>query len=302
MKKAIGIDLGGTSVLGGIINENGEMLKKTKRDTFSANNTNEVLNSIKEVIDELLEDNILGIGIGSPGFIDSKEGKVLEVGGNIEGWANTDIRGELKGFFPNHPIFVENDANVAAICEKWVGNGQNLKSFLMITLGTGVGGAVFLEKEGILKGQNYQGAEFGHAILYPFGKKCSCGQNGCVEKYISGTAIETMYKEKSGRHKKGKDIFKDIDDEIANEVVDTFTKNLGIYLVNLKNLLDPEGVVIGGGVINSNKYWWDKMVENYKKFSNSPETMEILPAIYLNDAGMIGAGKLVFEGVEDTKG
>lgn len=297
MKKSIGIDLGGTSIFGGIINEKGKILKKIKRDTSLLKNKIEILNSIREVIDELIEEDVIGIGIGSPGFIDSKNGKVLEIGGNIKGWANTNIKGEMENFFPKHTVFVENDANVAAMCEKWVGNGKDLKSFLMITLGTGVGGAVFLEKEGILKGQNYQAAEFGHAILYPFGPKCTCGQNGCVERYISGTAIEAIYKKKTGKHKKGKDIFKDTDDEIANKVVDEFTKNLAISIVSLKNLFDPEGIIIGGGVINSKEYWWENMVKNYKILSNSPEAMEIIPAIYLNDAGMIGAGKLVFEGV-----
>lgn len=298
MKKVIGIDLGGTSVFGGVINEKGQILKKIKKDTSTANDRIEVLNRIKAVIGELLQDGIIGIGIGSPGFIDTERGKVLEIGGNIKGWANTDIRKELKTSFPKHPIFVDNDANVAAMGEEWVGSGKDLKNFLMVTLGTGVGGAAFLEKEGILKGQNYQAAEFGHAILYPFGNKCSCGQNGCVERYISGTAIEARYKEKTGKHKKGKDIFKDIDDEISNKIVEEFTKDLAVYLVSLKNIFDPQGIIIGGGVINSKKYWWEKMVKDYKKLSNSPETLKILPATYLNDAGMIGAGKLVFERVK----
>lgn len=297
MKKTIGVDLGGTSVFGGVINEDGHILKKAQRDTYRAKNKETVLNTIREVIEELLEEDIIGIGIGSPGFIDSKEGRVLEVGGNIKNWANTNIRKELECFFPNYPIFVENDANLAAVCEKWLGSARDFKSFLMITLGTGVGGALYLEKEEIWKGANYQAGEFGHAILYPFGKKCNCGQSGCVEKYISGNAIESIYKEKTGNYKSGKDIFKDKDDKIANEVIEDFTKDLAIYLVSLKNIFDPEGVIIGGGVINSREYWWEKMIENYKKFSNSPESMEIIPAAHLNDSGMIGAGKIVFDNI-----
>lgn len=298
MKKVIGIDLGGTSILAGIIDEEGQILKRSERDSSSANNRIEVINRIKEVIDELLEDDIIGIGIGSPGFIDTENGRVLEVGGNIKGWAYTDINKELKKFFPDYPIYVGNDANVAALCEHWKGAAKEFKSFLMITLGTGVGGGVFLEKEGILEGANYQAAEFGHSILYPFGEECSCGQNGCVEMYISGTAIERIYKEKSNKYKKAKDIFRDKDDIASKAVVEEFTKNLGVYLVSLKNLFDPQGVVIGGGVINSKEYWWDKMINAYKENSNSPETLNIMPAVYLNDAGMIGAGKMVFDNIK----
>lgn len=294
----IGIDVGGTSIYAGIITEQGEILKRSQRETFSVSGKIDVLNRISEVIDELLEEDILGIGIGSPGFIDSKNGRVLEVGGNIKNWANTNIREEINKRFPGIPVFVENDANVAALCEHWIGGAKDFKNFIMITLGTGVGGAIYLEKGGILKGKGYQAAELGHAILYPFGEKCNCGQNGCVERYISGTAIERIYKEKSCEYKKGKDIFKDINNKISTEVITEFTKNLGVFLVSLKNIFDPEGIIIGGGVINSRGYWWDDMMKNYEKLSNNPSAMKILPAIYLNDAGMIGAAKSVFDNLK----
>lgn len=298
MKKAIGIDLGGTSINGGLISEDGEIFKKTKRDTFSVKTKLDVLNLINKVIEELFEDGIIGIGIGSPGFIDSRQGKVLKVGGNIKDWAYTNIREEINKNFPNIPIFVENDANVAALCEHWIGGARDLNNFIMITLGTGVGGAIYLEKEGILKGENYQAAELGHSILYPFGEKCNCGQRGCVEKYISGSAIERIYKEKSGNFKKGKDIFKDREDEIAIETVKRFTKDLAVFLVTIKNTFDPGGIIIGGGVINSKEYWWKDMMKNYKEFSNDSSRMNIIPAIYLNDAGMIGAAKSVFDNLK----
>lgn len=298
MKKVIGIDLGGTKINAGVIDENGEIIKRTHRDTSSASGREDVLNRISETIEELWSEDILGIGIGSPGFIDSKEGRVLKIGGNIEDWANTNIRKELNKRFPNISVFVENDANVAALCEDWIGGAKDLKSFIMITLGTGVGGAIYLEKEGLLKGEGYQAAELGHSILYPFGEQCNCGQKGCVEEYISGPAIERIYREKSGKTKNGEDIFNDGSDIIAKEVVEQFTRNLAVFLVSLKNIFDPEGVIIGGGIINSKDYWWDDAIKYYKDFSNDPESMDILPAIYLNDAGMIGAGKAVFDNLE----
>lgn len=295
MRKAIGIDLGGTSICGGIINEKGEILKRADRDTPIDKGRRGVLDAIIDVIDELMEEDILGIGIGTPGCIDSINGKVLDIGGNIEEWANTDLRGEISKIYPNSPIYVENDANVAALCEGWIGAGKNFKYFVMITLGTGVGGAVYTEKEGILKGHNFQGAELGHAILYPKGRDCNCGQHGCVDVYISGDAVEQKYYEVTGERKKGKDIFKDsLTDKISNKVIEEYCEDIAIYLVSLKNIFDPQGLIIGGGVINSKDIWWDKMLKYYKEYSNSTNSMEVVPAIYLNYAGMIGAGRIVF--------
>lgn len=300
MRKVIGIDLGGTTILGGVINENGEIIKRAERETGIGLGKIEVLNRMSQIISELLVDQIIeGIGIGTPGFIDSEEGKVLSIGGNIKDWAGTDIKGELSKTYNDLPIFVENDANVAGICESWIGAGRNLKTFVMITLGTGVGGAIYTSKEGIWHGHRYQGAELGHVILYPKGRVCNCGQSGCVERYISGRAVEELYLEKTGIEMKGKDIFKNsINDLISKQIIDNFVENLAIYIVSLKNIFDPEGIIIGGGVINSKDYWWDKTIDYYKKYSNNPDGMKILPAIYLNDAGMIGAAKVVFDKIK----
>ena len=302
MDKVIGIDLGGTSIYGGLIDKEGNILKRASRDTKSAKGRKEVLKLISETIKELIQEDVLAIAIGSPGFINSEEGKVLEVGGNIEGWANTDIKGELSKEFPNTLIFVENDANVAALCEKWIGAAKDFKSFVMITLGTGLGGAIYIEKQGLLTGHNFQGAELGHSILFPKGRQCNCGQRGCVEEYISGTAVENIYFELTGERKEGKEIFKLLkEDKTAKKVIEDFAENLAIYLVSLKNILDPQGIVIGGGVINSKEYWWDKMISYYREYSNNPKGMKIVPAVYLNDAGMIGAGKIAFDKASQNK-
>lgn len=295
MKRAIGIDLGGTSIKGGLIDEEGNILKKVKKDTVTARGKTQVLERISQVIDMLKDDNLIGIAIGSPGFIDSDEGKVLKVGGNIKDWAGTKIKGELEKKHPNIPIFVENDANVAAICEHWLGAAKEYDNFIMMTLGSGLGGAIYIENHGLIKGHRYRGGELGHAIFIPEGKLCSCGQKGCVEQYISGNAVENIYEKRAGFKKKGKDIFKSMnDDKIANEVVHEFSHNLGIYISSLKNIFDPQGIVIGGGVINSKAYWWDKMIESYMDYCNDWEDMDIVPAEFLNNAGMIGAGKIVF--------
>ncbi len=297
MKKVIGIDLGGTSIYGGLIDEKGEILKKASRDTGSQEGRKIVLGRIMEVIDELMEgETVEGIGLGSPGFIDVEQGKVLFLGGNIKEWTGVNIKEELSSQIGGLPIFIENDANVAAICEEWLGKAKGLDSFIMLTLGTGVGGGIYSKKAGLWYGKNYQGAELGHVILHPNGRLCGCGQKGCVEQYISGNAIEKNYLEITGERLKGKDIFaKSETDKNCKKTVEKFAEDLGLYLVSIKNIFDPEGVVIGGGVINSKEYWWDEMLRYYKENCNNPKGMEILPAKFLNDAGMIGAAKVVFD-------
>lgn len=299
MKKVIGIDLGGTSIYGGLIDESGEILKRSIRDSKAQEGREKVLNRLSQVIEELIEgEKVEAIGIGSPGFINTEDGRVLSVGGNIQGWAYTHIREELKNRFKDIPIFVENDANAAAICESWLGAAKGLDSFIMITLGTGVGGAIYSEKSGIWHGENYQGAELGHVILYPNGRRCNCGQKGCAEQYISGNAIEKIYYVMAGESLRGKEIFKNSQkDEYAKKVVEKYTEDLGTYLISIKNMFDPEGIIIGGGVINSKQYWWDNTVKYYKKNCNNPEGTVILPAKHLNDSGMIGAAKLAFDNI-----
>ena len=298
MKKVIGIDLGGTSIYGGIIDEEGRVLKKASSESSGEAGRETVLENIIKVIKELLEgEEVQAIGLGSPGHIDAKEGKVLSIGGNIHNWAYTDIRGELSKVFEDIPIFVENDANVAIICEQWLGAAKELDTAIMITLGTGVGGGIY-SNTGIWYGENYKGAELGHVVVYPNGRKCGCGQKGCVEQYVSGSAVENMYCELTGRKIKGQYIFENAEkDEICGKIVSEFIENLGIFLISLKNIFDPAGIIIGGGVINSREYWWDETIRYYNENCNSPEGTKILAAEFLNDAGMIGAAKVALDNI-----
>ena len=296
MRKVIGIDVGGTSIAGSIINERGQILKTRELKTSKSGSSFKVINGIKDIIDELyVKDEICGIGIGAPGFIDTNNGRVLSVGGNIEGWAGTNLKDEINNYY-NLPIKIENDANAATICEAWLGAGKNMKSFIMLTIGTGLGGGIFIQGQGIWKGEHFQAAEFGHSLLYPGGIQCNCGQKGCSERYISGSAIENHFLEISGKNLTGIEIFDLYEsNHNAKVVIDNFARNLGYLIISLKNLFDPEGIVIGGGIINSKSYWWDNMITSYKDGVNDPANLIILPAEHLNDAGMIGAAKAVLD-------
>ncbi|HMM69388.1 MAG TPA: ROK family protein [Gudongella oleilytica] len=296
MKKAIGLDLGGTKINGALILEDGLFLKRASTNTRNEGDPSIILRQLAEMIAQLSEgEEVVGAGIGSPGFVDSENGRIMAVGGNIAGWAWTDVKAGLSDLSPL-PVVMENDANCAAACEAWLGAGKDLSSFVMLTIGTGLGGAIWLPQLGLWRGSNFRAAELGHSILIPRGRKCTCGQYGCVERYASGTAIEENYFELSGCRIDGTSIVASYDvDEFARQSVDRFARDLGIFLATLRNIIDPEAFIIGGGVIDSRTIWWDTMINEFKNQVNDPSSIEILPAQYGNDAGMLGAASLVFD-------
>ena len=296
MKKVIGIDLGGTKINGAVVDESGEILRLNTLSTSKSGSSGEVMDGIRELIRALRDDQeISAIGIGSPGFIDSENGKVLSVGGNIEGWAGTDIKGPLEREF-GIPVQVENDANVAGLCEAWIGAGRDRDSFVMLTVGTGLGGAIYTKREGLWRGNHFQAAELGHSILYPGGHGCSCGQRGCTEQYVSGTAVEDEYERLSGVRRTGREIFDSFkEDPISEKVVRKFAWDFSVFLVTIKNIFDPEAVIIGGGVILSRDSWWDEMIGNFNSQVNNDPGMEILPARHLNASGTIGAARAAMD-------
>lgn len=297
MKYAIGIDLGGTGIKGGLVNEMGEIVEQRSIPTSTVNT--EVLENIKNIISELrVGYDILGVGVGSPGTIDSKEGKVLTIGGNVSNWEGTEIKKYLQGHFPEYSIKVENDANCAGLCEMWIGAGKGHESALAITLGTGLGGFLFWNGD-LVRGARYRGSELGHTILYPNGRLCVCGQHGCTERYVSGTGLEENYFFFSEKRKTGEEIMASIEfDKNSRKTLDKFIDDLASFLVTCKNFYDPSVLIIGGGVINSSDLWWDEVIEKYKTKINAYDDMPIVKAKYLNSAGIIGAASLIINNYE----
>ena len=265
MTKTIGLDIGGTKIQGAVIDEKGEILKTYRLETCAREGKDKVLENISKIIDFLKTDEIKAIGVGTPGFIDSENG-IVTFAGNIDGWTGLNLKKEIEKI-SNLPVFIENDANIALVCEKWLGAGQGFKDIVMITIGTGLGGAVYNEKMGLLSGSHFQGAELGHLILHPNGEYCTCGQSGCAESYCSGTALVRHYEELTRNRLSGAEIFKISDkDENAKKVIERFTSDLAWFLTSLRNIFDPELIIIGGGVINSKDYWWDEVIENFNSY------------------------------------
>lgn len=300
MSKVIGIDIGGTKINACLIDDKGNILERKEVKTEGHLGRDAVLNKIKDCIKALSYKEALAIGIGTPGFIDSKNG-IVTFAGNISGWTGLNLKKSLEEVF-EIPVFVENDANIALLAEKWIGACKDYNDIVMITLGTGLGGAVYTKKAGLLEGAHFQGAELGHIMLYPGGNSCTCGQYGCAEAYCSGTAISNEYFNLTGKKLAGKKILEMAnEDEKAKKVLDDYQSNLAYLLTSLRNIFDPDCIVIGGGVINSKDLWWDGMIDKFKKVCNKPYNIDIIPAQFLNDAGVIGAAKIAFERINNEQ-
>lgn len=298
MKKVIGIDIGGTKINGAIISEKGEILRRSSVLTFSKNKDELVIDRIKVLINDLIEDEVEAIGIATAGFIDSENGIVV-FAGNIEGFTGLHLKDIIESYF-NIPVYVGNDANGAALAEKWLGEAKRYDSFVMLTMGTGLGGAIYNNKLGFWEGSNFQGAELGHIVLYPNGRLCTCGQKGCAEKYIAGSSLSINYEELTGKIITGPEIIDKLgEDNNAQLALNKLANDLGIYLSSIKNIFDPEGLIIGGGFIESADYWLDMAIDSYESYCNRPEGMKISVAKFLNDAGLLGAAKFALDNIGD---
>ena len=311
MKYGFGIDLGGTTVKIAYFDENGSMLEKWEIPTVTADGGSQILPDIAASIRDYLdghninETNILGLGIGVPGPVNAKG--VVNKCVNL-GWGVFNISEkltELTGF----PVKAGNDANVAALGEFWKGGGQGCDNMVFVTLGTGVGGGIVVEGN-LLHGAHGSGAEIGHLVLNRNETvPCNCGKYGCAEQYCSATGIVRMAKRyfeandvpsslKSIENLTCKDIFDagKAGDEAALAILDQVYAYMGEFLGNVCSVVNPEIVVIGGGVSKAG----DVLIEGVKPYFkksvfHAASGAEFTLASLGNDAGAYGAFKLALD-------
>lgn len=311
--KRIGVDIGGMSIKIGIVNENGEIEKKSvikTEDTFQ-----KVVDSLSEAILKLLSENnlsvkdILGIGIGCPGSVSVKTG-VIEFSGNLN-WTKAPLVDELKKKIDTKYRLV-NDANAAAYGEAIYGVAKGYENVIMFTLGTGVGGGIIINKK-LYEGNEDKAGEVGHTLLVMNGKQCTCGRKGCIEAYISASALirdtkEAMLADKDTKmwqhaqnnldNVNGRTAFDMAKqgDKTAQKVVDDYIMYLSEAIMDYLNIFRPQAFVIGGGISNEKSYLTDRIKAycepRFYGFKGTPKT-EILTATLGNDAGIIGAAALI---------
>ena len=312
-KYAVGVDLGGTNIKIGIVSQKGKIIKKISLDTLAAEGPDKVISQIKKGIKEILTKNklkIQGIGIGSPGTVSTKKGTV-EDPPNLPGWEKINLGKILQKEFKIN-VHVENDANVAAIGEMIFGAGKKIDTFIMITLGTGVGGGIIFNKK-LFKGEFGAAGEIGHMSISYNGPKCKCGSFGCVETYVGNHYLVKRVREELQSNKDSKiwqlinndfDLLTPLVIQQAEELGDIYAKSviqdLGLYLgtalASSSNTLDIGTFIIGGGVAGFGEPLFDAIRKNVSARVLKPlsKRIKVLPAKLKNDAGIKGASALVF--------
>jgi len=308
--QVIGLDIGGTSVKGMIVTSSGSIQAEFKQHTNILEGREGILQSAFSVVDTLLSKIghneqspvIQGIGIGSAGRIDPVSGNVVFATENLPGWQGTQLKQTFEERY-RLPVSVDNDANTALVGELWRNTSISLnkkQGVVMLTLGTGVGGANVMNGQ-LVTGSHYQGGEWGHIILVPGGRECNCGKYGCLEQYLSGTALITAVNKATGRsYTNGSSIFEDFtkQDKTVEPIIHQFIYYLAIMLENISTSIDPKYILLGGGVLDSKDHWWHLLEQQLHTFETKAQ---VLPAMVKNQAGMYGAASQIINILREKK-
>lgn len=313
MKYYVGIDLGGTNIVAGVVDEKYNIIAKASTKTNCPRSDKEIADDMAKMALKAVDnagltiDQIEWIGIGTPGIANSSTG-IIEFAGNL-GFNNTPMVQYIRETI-DKPVFIENDANAAAYGEYVAGSAKGAKNAVCITLGTGVGAGIVIDGK-IYAGSNFAGAEVGHTVIEVDGAQCSCGRKGCFEAYSSATGLIRMTKEAIAENpdcimakmaeERGKvtartsfDSMRE-GDSVAKAVVDKYIKYLAAGITNTINIFQPDVLCIGGGVCNEGDPLLLPMkaiVEKENFARNSEKKTDIVIAKLGNDAGIIGAAFL----------
>ena len=314
----IGVDLGGTNIAVGIVDENHRIVKKGSTPTLPSRGAEAIVRDMTKVSQALMDDlgltlsDIAYAGIASPGSANRETG-IIEYSCNLP-FENFPLAETFKKYLPVKEVYVENDANAAALAEALAGSAKGTACSVMITLGTGVGGGIIVDGK-VFSGFNFAGAELGHTVIEKNGRQCGCGRRGCWETYSSATGLSNMTREKvqelmlkgipslmvdeygetgkvSARTafdamKKG--------DKAGKEVVDEYISYLACGIANMINIFQPEVLSIGGGICNEKNYLLDpllEIVDREQYTRDNPRKTVIKIAEMGNDAGIVGAAGL----------
>lgn len=315
----IGVDLGGTNIATGIVNEEGKLIYDDSVPTGKERNYKVIVNDIIDLINKIIKESgiekekIKAVGIGIPGIAEANTGRVIKCP-NLN-WSNIPLKQIMEDRL-NIPVFIDNDATLAALAEHTAGSMKYVSSGVFITIGTGIGGGVILDGK-IESGFHGIGSEIGHMIVGKNYYNCGCGRNGCLETFASSTALISYTKrliesgEKTviidklrGNIEKlnGKLIFQAAKegDPLANKAVNRMAKYLAVGIMNIVSIIDPEIFVLGGGISKAGDFLLNKIKEEVSriKYYEGLPIGNIVLAKLGNEAGIIGAailGKLNLE-------
>lgn len=307
---AVGIDIGGTKIAAALVDESGQILREARVATPMGDG-DEIVRAVVTLVEELVAgESVIGVGVAAAGFIDAQQAKVLYAP-NLS-WRNYPFKAKLEALLP-YEVIIENDANAAGWAEFRFGAGRGTKNMTMLTIGTGVGGAVIADSK-MLRGGFGIGGELGHIRVVPEGRLCGCGAHGCIEQYGSGTALLRAARELADSSEEagsrlrqlrqeageltGEQVYQAIleGDAGALRLLRELGSWLGQTIASISAVLDPELVVIGGGVSSAGELLLEPIREAY--LANMPARgfrpeLQLKIAEFVNDAGVVGAADLV---------
>jgi len=317
IKYSIGVDLGGTNIVSAIVNFQGKIVNRLKVPTLAERGKEATIKRIIETIHKnivqstIAPGDIIGIGIGAPGPLNIKKG-IINFAPNLPGWRDVPLKKILEDEF-NMKVVLENDANAAAWGERCFGAGQGVNNLVCFTLGTGIGGGIIIDGK-IYHGNNYGAAELGHMTVNKDGPLCNCGNYGCLEAYSSATGIKNRIK---NRIKEGiKSEFLNFDDDklleslrlksifeaarkgdrLTSDIIEEAISYLGIAIANIANILNPEMVVLVGGITNEGDKLLIPLTKEVKKraFYSNYKSLKIVIGKLAGNAGVLGAAALLW--------
>ena len=283
----IGIDLGGTKIEGILVDEKFDLIVRKRVETHQENGYDSIVKSITSLVNELKSKTNVdtSVGVCTPGISDTNSGLIKN--SNTQCLIGMPLKTDLEKKL-GYKIFMENDANCFALAESSLGAGKGYNVIFGVILGTGVGGGIVINGS-LHKGRTNIAGEWGHHTLHPNGRQCYCGKQGCVETYISGPALENNWSVLTGKKESLQIITENHSDEKKEEWKRNFLENFGIGIANVIDILDPDAIILGGGVSNI-PFLYDegkKMVFD-KVFSDSVDT-PILKNKLGDSAGVFGA-------------
>ena len=281
----IGIDLGGTKTEGVLVDEEFQVIERKRVPTNQNNGYESILNTIKDLVNELKNNEKTSIGVCTPGALSKESGLIKN--SNTQCLIGKDIKNDLEKIL-DQEISIENDANCFALAEARLGAAKNHDTVFGVIMGTGVGGGLVIDGK-IHSGRTNIAGEWGHHCIKPNGNECYCGRKGCVETYISGPALEKKWNELTNQTISVADIVKNSQEDAYKTWKKEFLENFGLSMANVIDIIDPDAIVLGGGLSNiSFLYDEGKNLVYENVFSDTVDT-PILKNQLGDSAGVFGA-------------